>query len=291
MAFTVGAIAAKDGAGATIGGGLIAADIAGSGTGPWFLFHGMIDGVAGVNKAQVDSSNRLAVLASQTGTWNITTVSTVTSLTQLNGQAINLGSGTGGSGTQRVIVDSSQLSALGQTTASGSTPVVIASDQTWGYATGVAVPARAMYTGMNAITALPSAATAGNLTGMTSDKFGRPVVLPVTIRDLMGTQTTTLSASTSETTIITDGGAGIFADLVALIVSNTSASTNTRIDFRDATGGSVVFSLESIAGAPPVGIPFMGAPIPQTTAHNNWTAQCATSTTDIRVYAVYAKNK
>lgn len=43
---------------------------------------------------------------------------------------IDKGSGTGGSLTQRVIVDSSQLSALGQAAMAASTPVVIASNQT-----------------------------------------------------------------------------------------------------------------------------------------------------------------
>lgn len=47
----------------------------------------------------------------------------------------DLGSGTGGSATQRVIIDSSQFSALGQTTKSASAPVTIASDQ--GYAGNV----------------------------------------------------------------------------------------------------------------------------------------------------------
>lgn len=41
----------------------------------------------------------------------------------------DLGSGTGGSKTPRVIIDSSQFSALGQTTSNASAPVVIASDQ------------------------------------------------------------------------------------------------------------------------------------------------------------------
>lgn len=158
-------------------------------------------------------------------------------------------------------------------------------------ATGSAVPSRADYVGFDAATALPAAATVGNLVGALSDKFGRQIVLPVTPRDLVGTQTTTISASTSETTIVTAGAAGVFNDLIALIVSNTSASTNTRIDFRDATSGTIIFSLESVGGASPVGIPFMGVPIPQTTAANNWTAQCASSTTDVRVFAVYAKQK
>jgi hypothetical protein len=48
---------------------------------------------------------------------------------QIAGSAPDVGSGTGGSKTQRVIMDSSQLSSLGQTTMSASAPVVFASDQ------------------------------------------------------------------------------------------------------------------------------------------------------------------
>lgn len=48
---------------------------------------------------------------------------------RLGGTAADKGSGTGGTATQRVIVDSSQLSALGQTTMSASAPVAIANDQ------------------------------------------------------------------------------------------------------------------------------------------------------------------
>jgi hypothetical protein len=182
---------------------------------------------------------------------------------------------------------------------SGSTTVVtgtvaVTESGTWNVgsstATGSAVPANAFYKGGIAKTALPAAATDGNLTGTMLDKFGRQVCLLGSIRDLTGTQTTTISASTAETTIATAGAAGIFNDLVMLIVSNTSAATNTRIDFRDTTGGSILFSLFSVGGAAPVGFA-LPIPIPQTTAATNWTAQCATSTTDVRVYAVFVRNK
>lgn len=143
--------------------------------------------------------------------------------------------------------------------------------------------------GAQAITALPTAVAAADRTNLVADKFGRQIVSPVTVRDLVGTQTTTISASTSETTIVT-AAASVFNDLVMLVVSNTSASTNTRIDFRDTTGGSVLFSLQSLGGQPPVGFA-LPVPIPQSAVNTNWTAQCATSTTDVRIYAVYAKNR
>jgi hypothetical protein len=157
-------------------------------------------------------------------------------------------------------------------------------------ATGAAVPANAVFEGVIAENVLPAAATIGNLTGMMGDKFGRPVVLPGTVRDLVGTQTTTIS-STTETTIVTAGASGIFNDIFLLIVSNTAASgSDTRIDFRDTTAGTILFSLESRGGQMPVGFA-LAIPVPQTGAATNWTAQCASAVTDIRIYAAFAKNK
>lgn len=154
-------------------------------------------------------------------------------------------------------------------------------------ATGSAVPANAQYQGNLAQTALPTAATPGNLTGTLGDKYGRTVVIPGTIRDLVGSQTTTISASTSETTVVTAAGS-IFNDLTAIIISNTSA-TAARVDFRDTTAGSVLFSFYVPAGDT------RGAtysrPLPQTSVNTNWTAQSSASITDLRVYCVYDRNK
>jgi hypothetical protein len=61
MAFTISSIAAKDGTPATIGGGLLAADTVGGGAGPFFLFHGLVDGLAGANRAQITAGNALKV--------------------------------------------------------------------------------------------------------------------------------------------------------------------------------------------------------------------------------------
>lgn len=153
--------------------------------------------------------------------------------------------------------------------------------------TASAIPGAAVYTGFNAATALPTAATAGNITGPMSDKFGRQVTLPVTIRDLIGVQSASAVATTTATTIIS-AVSSVYNDIVALIISNVSSiSSNTRVDISDGTNG---FSIMSIAGAPPAGIPFMGAPIPATNSNVAWTATCVSSS-DIRYTAIYAKNK
>jgi hypothetical protein len=61
MAFTVGFVLAQNSAAAAIPGGLLSADVAGGGVGPTFFFHGLVDGVAGVNKAAITVGNQLKV--------------------------------------------------------------------------------------------------------------------------------------------------------------------------------------------------------------------------------------
>lgn len=179
----------------------------------------------------------------------------------------------------------------GQTTMANSAPVVIASDQSaiavYGSSTN-ATAGSAFYAGNRAATALPTAATAGNLTGVMSDKFGRTVIVTGTIRDLVKTQTTTLSNTETEQAIV-NAEANVFNDLTALVVTNTSTGTATRIDFRDTTAGTVLFSL-FVPPGDMRGIAFQ-RPVPQTTANRNWTAQCAPATTDIIILAVFDRNR
>lgn len=154
-------------------------------------------------------------------------------------------------------------------------------------ATGSAVPANARYVGGNASTALPTAASAGNLTGVTMDKYGRQVVLNNAFRDILGSQTTTIAASTAETTIVT-AAANIFNDIVAITLINTS-SIAARVDFRDTTGGSIIFALYIPPGdVRGISLP---TPWPQTTVNTNWTAQSSASLTDLRIGVLFIKNK
>lgn len=137
--------------------------------------------------------------------------------------------------------------------------------------------------------ALPAKAEAYQPISVMSDSFGRQVTLPGATRDMVISQTTTISASTSETTILT-GQPTYFLDPFLILVANTSAATSTRIDFRDATGGTIRFPLQSVGGAAPVGFA-LPIPIPQTKAGDNWTAQCAASTTDVRITVYAVRNQ
>lgn len=142
--------------------------------------------------------------------------------------------------------------------------------------------------GGTASVVLPTAGTSGSVMPQMMDKFGRNVSLQGTIRDLRSSQTTTISSSTSETTVIT-AASGIFNDVVALVFANTSG-TGTRVDIRDATAGTVIGSLW-VPANDTRGFAIAGESLPQTTANNNWTVTCGTSVADLRVLAVFDKNK
>lgn len=253
-----------------------------------------VQGIASMTPLKVDGSGVTqpvsltsttitgTVAVAQSGSWSLTANQSVNN-SQINGVTPLMGNGVTGTGSQRVTIASDNTAFSVNAIQSGTWSVGASS------ATGSAVPANAYYKGAIAKTSLPAAATDGNLVGVMADKFGRQVVIPHAIRDLVGTAQITLSGSVIETTLIA-AAASTFNDLAMIVVSNTSSATNSRIDFRDTTGGAVIFSLESIAGSGPVGFT-PPIPIPQTTVNTNWTAQCATSTTDIRIFAQFVKNK
>ena len=106
------------------------------------------------------------------------------------------------------------------------------------------------------------------------------------LRDRILQNTITLT-DTTETTLLA-AAAGVYHDLTLLTVSNTS-STKVRVDFRDATGGTVRFSLEVAADGGGNNPPIL-YPIKQTTVNANWTAQMSGSVTDVRILAQAIKN-
>jgi hypothetical protein len=118
---------------------------------------------------------------------------------------------------------------------------------------------------------------------------GKQVVSLTNTRGRIKTATITLSSTTTETTLI-PAVPGEVHDLLAIWMINTSAATNTRVDIRDATAGLTVYPFQPTPVGPPVGISLGGVVIPQGAANQNWTAQCATSTADVRITAVYSVN-
>ena len=119
------------------------------------------------------------------------------------------------------------------------------------------------------------------------DKFGRQVVIPNGIRELVLPMTQlTLTSTTAETSLI-PAVASTFLDLLSVIVINTSA-TATQVDFRDSIGGTVRLSLLVPAGDTR-GVVF-STPMVQNTSNNAWTATCGTSVASIIITGSYIKN-
>lgn len=158
-------------------------------------------------------------------------------------------------------------------------------------AIAAAPPANALQVGIRAATANPTNATAGNAVAIMGDKAGRIVTTAGNVRELVGVQQTAVAATT-ETTIITAGGAGVFNDLSCLIVTTAGAAAQT-ITIKDATAGTTRFVINYPNAALAPGVPgtfCFPIPVPQAAANANWTVtQSAATATNYT--AVFVKNQ
>lgn len=141
--------------------------------------------------------------------------------------------------------------------------------------------------GGKAIQSNPTAVADGDRANLVLDDLGRVVSSDSHVRDLVVQQVTTITSSTSETTILTAGAAGVFHDVKSIMIANKSASA-TLVTVRDATAGSAVAYIHCPAGDTR-GVVF-NTPFKQTTAANNWTAQCGTSVDSVYITVQAVKN-
>jgi len=139
--------------------------------------------------------------------------------------------------------------------------------------------------GLQARTTWPTAVADADRVNAIGDKYGRQIVAHVP-RGLRSRQTTTITSSTSETTIITAGASGVFLDVYKLLITNTSA-TACNVTIKDATAGTTV-EIYAVAAGQTVGftLPACDA-MKQTTAANNWTATCSSSVASIVINAMF----
>ena len=109
-------------------------------------------------------------------------------------------------------------------------------------AAGSALSFAPVTTGGLAKTGNPTAVSDAQVVNARFSKLGDLVSIPA-LREVKAIQTTTITG-TSETTIVTAGGAGVFKDLYRLVITNTSA-TATSVTIKDATAGTTryVFAL------------------------------------------------
>lgn len=133
----------------------------------------------------------------------------------------------------------------------------------------------------------PTAVADADRADLVVDDIGRIVTADSHVRDLVTQQVTTITSSTSETTILTAGAAGVYHDVKSIMIANKSASA-TLITIRDATAGSAVAYIHCPAGDTR-GVVFT-TPFKQTTAANNWTAQAGTSVDSLYITVQAVKN-
>lgn len=141
--------------------------------------------------------------------------------------------------------------------------------------------------GGKARTTNPSAVADGDRVDGTFDDIGRQVVVPFGVRDLVGHQHTQIASSSSETTIVTAGAAGVFHDLISLILTNQTA-TAVNVTIKDATTGTtrMIIALAASGGA----VLTFPAPVNQASAAANWTATLSSAAVTVNIFAQFVKN-
>lgn len=212
--------------------------------------------VSGIPRVALVNNVGYSVSATQVGTWNVGTVTTVTSITNSLATANVDSSGVQYSGSNPLptyLVTGSGNSTMnvgptvGDAVDDGSAPIQI---------------------GGIARTANPTAVAANDVVKATMDDLGRQITRPFQMRDLTVTAYVTLSTGTEATLLA--ASAGSLHDLVYIMGANTSTAA-VQVDIRPVTAGNIVMTLyipaSSTAG---VALPM---PFPQSASDtgNNWT--------------------
>jgi hypothetical protein len=174
------------------------------------------------------------------------------------------------------------LSQIGSTTVvtGGVNGTLAVGGVTAAAATATGNPVRV---GSLAKTANPTAVTDGQVVSSMADKLGRQVVVLGHIRDMCGSQATTITSSTTATTIVTNV-ASTFCDITGIEMGNGSGSPTT-LTVSDGTA-SYVYNL----GAGQTIVKTFIPPRKATTVNVAWTATCGTSVASVYINVDYVKN-
>ncbi len=149
-----------------------------------------------------------------------------------------------------------------------------------------AVADNPVLTGSEARTTLPGAVADGDAARSMSDDLGRQITYPIVPRDLIVHNRIALT-TTSETTLIAAGGAGVFHDLVQIILSNESA-TEVRVDIKDNTAGTTRLSIDLAPDGGGAVIEFK-VPLTQALVNDNWTATLSATVSTVYITAIAVK--
>ncbi len=120
------------------------------------------------------------------------------------------------------------------------------------------------------------------------DDVGRAVVVVGHARDLVSHQHTEIASSSSETTVVTAGAAGVFNDIVSIVLTNQTA-TACVATIKDSTGGTTRMKVALAANGGAVITP--SVPIPQlAAAANNWTVTLSSAAVTVDCFFQFVKN-
>lgn len=225
----------------------------------------------------VAGNSDASVTATQAGTWNIGTVTTLTGITNSVAAMLVDSTGVGYSGSNPVPVN-------GSVTVSGSVTSTVAVGDI--VADGADTGSAPVKVGGIARTTNPTSVADGDRVSATYDSVGRAVTTPVQVRGLRSTAYATLNTNT-ETTLLA-GSASTFRDLVWIKFSNTSTGA-VAVDLRETTAGNIVDTYQIPANGI-VGVS-MAVPYPQANIAGTWTVDFNTadvSNTTLYVSALFS---
>jgi hypothetical protein len=233
---------------------------------------GSVEAGTSTNPLRVDPTGTTTQPVS--GTVSITANSSV-NVNQVAGTGTATGNGTASAGCQRVTI------------ASDNTAFAVNATSTGNVANGSSDSGNPIKIGGVARQTNPTAVSDTQRVNAFYDDVGREIVVLNQCRDLVGSQTTTITASTSETTIVTAGSAGVFNDLTSLAITNSS-STALIVTLKDSTGGTTrgIYALAANGGI----VLTFPTPKAQSGAAANWTLTCGSSVSSIYVVAEFVKN-
>ncbi len=219
-------ITVKDASGANV---VVRAKDVGAGVESSITIPGDSSGNIAWGTAGSANANVMTVQGIASGTAQPVTISsgTVTSLTQLNGVAIDLNAGAAGAGTQRVTIDSGQLSPLGQAVMASSAPVVIASNQS----NLPVINGANKYVAFAANTSITAISGGGG--GATGDYLSHVVVVPAAV----GCGVVTITDNATAIISFPGGGTTPLSNLVPFVISVGALSSSGA--WKMTTGASV----------------------------------------------------
>lgn len=183
----------------------------------------------------------------------VTTVSTVTNLSQLGGTAIAMGTGVRSAGTQRVTIATDDVVPVSGTitanAGTGTMAVSMATNTPLGTVAHDSVDSGApIKFGGRARTTEITAVATDDRTDAIFDKVGKQVVLPYAIPEsfVSGAITTAMTATTS-TSLVAAPGAGLRNYITTIIVSNSHATVGTDVVIQDGSGGTTLLTIPAAA--------------------------------------------